>query len=447
MTEPATWAESPPVGGLWESTATDADGVYRVTGPDANGVPVATERPYTTVETASRASSRTLTVSRPDGEGGAQATTELGRSDTPDRLNLRDLDGRTQALFDAATGNGAVSGEMSVGGLRVDGDTLAEILEPLPRGILEQYWGSGDSLPSGGFGPNPYGIVKFAFPGKANRRYLLRASGAVRGPAGQFADFALRRSIGGTATAGSPRVKTWRVPFTAADSMFELSHPWSHGVDANIELLLTLQSSGDGPAFMAAGGADGDWVGHYWLEDLGYIDPNPAITATWTSGGGTPYSGDALADATMASTVTKEYASTWQRSWRGSTIVSDFLHHGYYGGLQRYSMVGFGGTIATDLSGATINKVEALVDNESWWGSSGTIYVGSATDTAAPASPVTTGTTANTVMDEGVQRWVPVGGFSPTSRAITLGVGAGTGTGAYGKFRYTGVRLRISYTK
>jgi len=110
-------------------------------------------------------------------------------------------------------------------------------------------------------------------------------------------------------------------------------------------------------------------------------------------------------------------------------------------------MVGFGGTLAADLSGATINKVRVLLDNDSWWGSSGTVYVGSATNTSAPASPVTTGATANTAMAEGFIGYVNVGGFTTASRAITLGVGAGTGTGAYGKFRYGGVSLEVTYSK
>lgn len=37
--------------------------------------------------------------------------------------------------------------------------------------------------------------------------------------------------------------------------------------------------------------------------------------------------------------------------------------------------------------------------------------------------------------------------LTTASRAIILGVGAGTGTSTYGKLRYGGVRLRVTSTK
>ena len=150
----------------------------------------------------------------------------------------------------------------------------------------------------------------------------------------------------------------------------------------------------------------------------------------------------------VAKTYTTTYDQTWFRSWRGSTTITTDLGHGYYGGYQRYSIVGFNASeIASDLSGATITKVEVYVTNIHWWGSSGQIRVGSSTNTSAPTNPVTSGTTSNTTIAAGFKGWVPVGGFTNSSRSITLGVGAGTGTNTYGKFKTSGVKLRITYKK
>lgn len=152
--------------------------------------------------------------------------------------------------------------------------------------------------------------------------------------------------------------------------------------------------------------------------------------------------------APVAKTYTKTYDQTWFKSWRGGSSVTTELGHGYYGGYQRYSIVGFDSSaIASDLSGATITKVEVYLTNIHWWGSSGTVHVGAATNTSAPSNPITSGTTAETKMNVGAKGWVKVGGFTTSSRSITLGAGAGTSTSRYGKFKTSGLKLRITYKK
>lgn len=180
------------------------------------------------------------------------------------------------------------------------------------------------------------------------------------------------------------------------------------------------------------------------VTDLGTPDTVNAVTKRKAT--------NAVAEPTppppVEKTYTTTYDQTWFRSWRGSSTITTDLGHGYYGGYQRYSIVGFDASdIASDLSGATITKVEAYVINTHWWGSSGQVRVGSSTNTSAPSNPVTTGTTSNTTIAAGFKGWVPVGGFTTSSRSITLGVGAGTGTNTYGKFKTSGVKLRITYKK
>lgn len=385
-----------------------------------------------------RMKDRTLTVGRDDGEGGSLVTAQFG-GPTSDKMVLRNSSGQTQALFDAATGDGSVTNRMSVGELVVGGETLDEILARLPKGILAIHKSAGNSDVAGSaqLGYVTSGNLTIS----TERMYRIAITGIIAAK-----------------TAGD-RVRVWLKTYDATNGtvyrqMGQMVIPTGTGDTIHVETTLRGWVNGVSSAYVTFQNATANrgvfWSGRvnypttFVVQDVG-LAANVQM-GSFNSQGGTPLSGGTVTNETGSLPVTREYAATWQRSWRGSTIVSDFLHHGYYGGYQRYSMVGFGGSLATDLSGKTIHKVEALVDNESWWGSSGTILVGSSTYTSAPASPVTTGTTAATAMTEGQQRWVPVGGFTTSSRAITLGVGAGTGTGYYGKFRYSGVKLRVTYS-
>lgn len=375
---------------------------------------------------------------RDDGEGGSVRTVNIGGGiGEADELALYAADGTLMSGF-LADGSARVLGDLSVGGVIIGGEAVADTLARQPQGLKAIMRSSGDSNVAGS---SELGYVRLDADVSADRYYRLSIGGIVA-----------------AATAGDRfRVwfKTWDGSAWLTLHMGQMVIPTTTGeyfytqvefrapLTASASFYITFQNATANRGVFWSGRADYPVVAA--LHDLGPAD-NVALGAfdTW---GGTPLSGGTNTSETGAATYTKTYAATWYRSWRGGSIVSDFLHHGYYGGLQRYSMVGFGGTIATDLSGATIKKVEVLLDNESWWGSSGTVYVGSATNTSAPASPVTTGATANTAMAEGAIAYVPVGGFTTASRAITLGVGAGTGTGAYGKFRYGGVSLRVTYSK
>ena len=375
---------------------------------------------------------------RDDGEGGSVRTVNIGGGiGEADELALYAADGTLMSGF-LADGSARVLGDLSVGGVIIGGEAVADTLARQPQGLKAIMRSSGDSNVAGS---SELGYVRLDADVSADRYYRLSIGGIVA-----------------AATAGDRfRVwfKTWDGGAWLTLHMGQIVIPTGTGeyfytqvefrapITANAAFYVTFQNATANRGVFWSGRSNYPVVAA--LHDLGPAD-SVALGAfdTW---GGTPLSGGTNTSETGVATYKKTYPATWYRSWRGGSIVSDFLHHGYYGGLQRYSMVGFGGTLAADLSGATINKVRVLLDNESWWGSSGTVYVGSATNTSAPASPVTTGATANTAMAEGFIGYVNVGGFTTASRAITLGVGAGTGTGAYGKFRYGGVSLEVTYSK
>ena len=383
---------------------------------------------------------------RDDGEGGSVRTVNIGGGiGEADELALYDASGNLMSGF-LADGSARVLGDLSVGGVIIGGESVGETLARQPQGLKAIMRSSGDSNVAGSA---ELGYVRLDADVSADRYYRLSIGGIVA-----------------AATAGDRfRVwfKTWDGTQWLTLHMGQMVIPTTTGeyfytqvefrapITASASFYVTFQNATANRGVFWSGRSNYPVV--VALHDIGPAD-KVALGAfdTW---GGTPLTGGTNTSETGAATVTKTYPATWYRSWRGGSIVTDLpggaddqLHHGYLLGYQRYSMVGFGGTLAADLSGATINKVEVLLDNESWWnGVNGTVYVGSATNTSAPASPVTTGTTASKLMAKGYIGYVPVGGFTTASRAITLGVGAGTGTGAYGKFRAGGVSLRVTYTK
>lgn len=373
-----------------------------------------------------------VTVNRDDGEGGSEATVTLGGS-ASDRLVLRPVGGAPNVWLDSDTGSGGVAGQWSVGDLLVDGDPLAEILDRRPRGQV-CHWREYSN--SGTITNTETALLAMAFPCEAGRVYRFRFTSYLAGTAGKGIQLRLRQRPTSGITVANGTLLQSRTMFLPTQAMVEFD--WiADGTYPECHFLLSGLNLTDATTWYIQ--AAGQSQAQATIDDLGR--PGWWSSTLWpTAGGG--------GTNPTPTTVTKTYDATWMRSWRGSGTVTDYLHWGYNGGLQRYSMVGFGGTLAADLAGATITKVEAkLTVLHTWAGAGGPVLVGSATNTTAPASPVTTGTTASTHVRAGQTIWVPVGGFSAASRAITLGVGAGTTAANYGKGQYSGVQLRISYSK
>ena len=186
------------------------------------------------------------------------------------------------------------------------------------------------------------------------------------------------------------------------------------------------------------------------VEDMG---PASYAVGALDTLGGTPY------DATQATTndtgvqaYTSTYTASAVRSWRGSTEVTDALHHGTYGGITRASAAVFPAQLATDLTGATVTKVEVYLRNLSAWSSSMTVTLGTLGSSALPTSrPTASNNPHQVTWAEGAGTWVtmPATWLTTALRGLTLGAGAGTGTSEYGKFSYAlaDVKLRVSYTK
>lgn len=340
-----------------------------------------------------------------------------------------------------------------MGSLRVAGSTLEEWLDPLPKGLIASYETTSQGPKAGS---TAIGLVRWPqLPLIAGRVYRIGLTGALQTTGANVnAHFgvhyqssgstitmassgsAVRNIYRGASSSDTMRAADWWVLFTPP-----VSNLWSS------QILITLRCNTDGQGVWLFGGSSSGWG--VSIEDLGI---RVARQGELNLAGGTPFETYSNTEPSTPQTSTVTYEASWTRSWRGGGIVSDALHQGNYGGLQRYSMVGFPAQMATDLTGATILKTELYLDNQSWYyNNGGTALIGRSTATSAPSSPQTSGGSAFEVSGwaRGSGRWVtaPAGWWSAAHRAITLGEGAGTNLTRYGKFATAPVRMRITYTK
>lgn len=198
--------------------------------------------------------------------------------------------------------------------------------------------------------------------------------------------------------------------------------------------------------------------GRIWLEDAGLAVPYGTF--------------DPGTSTTPPQQYTKTYNATWSRAWddQGASVHSTNgeLVQGYYSGYgQRLSWIGFPfSTIQSDLSGATVNKVEVYLYYDHWYyNSGGTAIIGyhSSTATSAPSynssldnldEKEVTGWGVN------VGKWVDItssGAFTASGwktgahTGIVIGYGPTTNLIYYGKARgyseSNAPKLRITYTK
>lgn len=382
---------------------------------------------------------QTMTVRRaPDGgDGDPIITTSLGGSDS-DRLILANGLGRTGVSFDGGTGSGALAGTLSVNDLTIGGDTFDSYMSAMPLGVVTFGELTADTPYAG---TSALGLAMLWFPMKSSRMYRARMSGMLAaGTAGDVAQLSWQWFSPSAGTAGIGNFP--RVSSTADHVDYSVVFK-GHGTGPRRLGAMYKNATANRPIFWSG---RSDYPVQVSIEDLGLANYNGNDAyAEFTIMGGTPLSGGGSLPPTPASTYVKTYSPSWTRSWRGSTQVTDYLQHGYYGGYQRYSAAGF--NTDADMVGATVTKAELRLTNASWWGSSGTARIGTSTITSAPTSPITSGSTTNvTGWPQGAQKWVTIP-WTSAQRAITLGVGAGSGTDGYGKFKNNDVELRLTYTK
>lgn len=364
---------------------------------------------------------------------------------------------------DAAFNDVSVNGTLTVGG-----ESLEEILAQRPRGVVANAWLSGISAETSG--TTEMGVFELQCELEDGRTYRLATSNIiVNGTVtGDVFRVALRENGSSSPTTSSNLLAVSSAhifdladtPQANIDFVFHCDssqpkttynlHPGTYRV------LVSLQRrAGSGTAHFGGAAASPATL---YLEDLGPLRPN---TIVLNSGGG---------GTTPVRQFVKTYNATWSRAWNGDGSIHSTngeLVQGTYGGDNHRSWIGFNyNQIQSDLSGATVDKVELYLYYDHWYSfDGGTAVIGyhSSTATSAPAYDGNLDDVDELRVPgwgRNVGKWVNItsaGNFTANGwrtgahTGIVLGPGPSSSTVYYGKARGNTEpnepRLRITYTK
>lgn len=234
--------------------------------------------------------------------------------------------------------------------------------------------------------------------------------------------------------------------FSAVVFLFDVNDLGSPGT--NLHLLLSTFSSVAGIRVQSEA-----W-NYLAVEDAG--ETITRETYDLTGGGGSP-----------PAQYVKTYSASGSASYQGDDDIRsgiDECYQGQYSSTNgnQYSVILFPySTIASDLSGATINKVEVYLNNNHWYNNSGgTAVIGYHNSATTPSSftyPSSTDNITQSSFTYGQAKWVTVDNSignafkNGTAKGILLGKGPSTSKTYYGYFAGNGQsgepQLRITYTK
>lgn len=298
-----------------------------------------------------------------------------------DYLTLQDVDGNTVVSI-SEEGDGAFTNVYANNDLFVAGqDFLNEILPSLPRGVIAITDLSGNSPAYNGT-MVPMGSV--SIPAYDLTRQYAVGMGSVRmdRQAQTFIDRITIESYYAwdrPPTTSDPSLFTYQTIVGVGDATGE-----TYTGDQNISIRYPFNLTSLGGSDLYVGfwfhceessatglrvqGGDGGLI---YAEDVGPVVDRGVYDLTGGTTGGGGGGGGAI------QTFTKSYSSTWTRSYQGDgslRISNGDMYQGYYSstnGNQR-SLIGFDDDkIRSDLSGATIKKVELTLDNVHFYNNSG----------------------------------------------------------------------------
>lgn len=371
-------------------------------------------------------------------------------------------------------GNGSFNDVTVNGELYYSGTPLWLLFEAFPKGI--QYWGALNTISGNTTTGTEVALLELDTELISGRMYRLVCSeaaftanpittapmigtlrmrdGGASSPT-TSSNLLQRASIeipGFTGAAGHS--KGFEFVFACDDSQTPSASVLNSGTH---RFILTMSlSSGAGTLAITTGSGTNNPITLY-LEDMGPLVQNTGQALTGAGGGTTP-----------VKTYTKTYSATWSRAWDSSlnpVSTNGELRQGYYSssnGNQR-SWVGFDfNQIQSDLSGATVIKVEFYLYYDFWYfNDGGTAVIGTISSTATSA-PSYDGTKDNQdrkrvsfTINQG--KWIDmtsvVGSEFKTgaSTGICIGIGPSTSHEYYGKARgnteTNEPQIRITYKK
>ncbi|MFB7545093.1 MULTISPECIES: hypothetical protein [Streptomyces] len=335
------------------------------------------------------------------------------------------------------------------------GDDLLTFLNQAPRGIQAIDYQTVSGTNSTG---TEMGFVELAFDAEADRMYRVvfdaYADPAVAG--GEIVIY-LRDGKTGSPTITSPQIQSVQYPMPTAGlrrvRLEDVRHGTAWGVGThNLLISFKHQAAPTGQESRLLGG--GTYRGYFYVEDVG---PLVLETGRYNTGGGS------TTTPPPTTPVPKKYTKTYNATWSGS-YARRAGYNSYYGNqmLQGYysstngtqaSLCGFGGTLSSDLSGATINKAELYLYFAHWYSNAGGKAVIKAHGLTSRPSTFSSDSEAMTVSWARNQgKWVDITAiFDSTKwRGIALDPNSTSST-YYGRARGVGEsnapQLRVTYTK
>ncbi|WP_424216988.1 hypothetical protein ACN20G_33380 (plasmid) [Streptomyces sp. BI20] len=298
-----------------------------------------------------------------DAEGQALVSLVAGQ---PQYLTINTPGGRTVASIDQ--NGGAAFGDLAVaGGLSLRGEPLDARLAGLARGVVATYIGT-DTV-QGTVGAE-FGWVELPVTIDPARHYRIMVDGYAS-PSAAGGEVWLVLRTGGTAapTVTSRQLQSSITPLTGGWSRVRLEYtaPGSALGGGQHRLLSTVQWRGGpaggtltwrcGPTFPAV----------MLVEDTGRA---VASTGALNRGGTEP-------TTPPVQRVTRTYEAAWSGTYTGRSAYSSYhgaqMLQGYYSSTNGLtaSLVGFAPALATDLAGATVEKVEVFLHFEHWYEAAG----------------------------------------------------------------------------
>ncbi|MFE9497260.1 hypothetical protein [Streptomyces collinus] len=344
---------------------------------------------------------------------------------------------------------------LSVNDIFVNGDDFQEYVGALPRGILNVYPLSG-ALTYAAINTD-YLVTRFIIPAVEARMYRIildnfrfdRGSGSSS-PTQFGVDVYCK--YGSQASTADSLIHTYLrgagYNASAADDIWTSSHDFSPpdanlGQDLHIAIYTSINSgAGNVPRLEATSNT------RVIVEDVGgKITYAPTTDIT-----------NYVAPA--KTTYTKTYSSTWMSTWgtNSGRRTDGKAYQGNYSSTNgnNYTKYGFSSAIQTDLSGATVKKVELYLDNTHFYSNSGgNAIIGTHANSTQPTgSSSTTGTYGrqSTAFTYGQAKWVTLSSAfgtdlkSGAALGITLGRTSGGTLAEYGYFT-SSAQLRITYEK
>ncbi|MEU3704689.1 hypothetical protein AB0E82_20670 [Streptomyces anulatus] len=334
------------------------------------------------------------------------------------------------------------------------GDDLTTFLTQAPRGVQAIDYQITAVTSTG----TEMGFVELAFDAEADRMYRVvfdaYADPSVDG--GEIAVF-LRDGGNGAPTITSPQIQSVIYPMPNAGyrrvRLEDLRHGQSWGVGTH-RLLISFKNQGapSGATVRLLGGATNR--GFLYVEDVG---PLVLETGRYNTGGGS------TTEPPPTTPAPKKYTKTYNATWSGSyarrssynSYYNNQMMQGYYSSTNgtQASLCGFGGTLSSDLSGATINKAELYLYFPHWYSNAGgkaVIKAHGHTSRPSTFSSDSESMTVSWARNQG--KWVDITSiFDSTKwRGIALDPNSTSST-YYGRARGVGEsgapQLRVTYTK